>query len=146
MTIRDRGSIMEISNRPDQYLEDDQLDKTAIEASPVAVRSDLGKDPWHLFMWDAAQQVVKVLHMGAAKYTARNWEKGMDWSRCYSSAQRHMIKWWQLREDNDKESGLNHLAHAAWNILALLAYQLRGGIHKANDDRPSTYISMEIEQ
>jgi len=120
----------------DQYTEDDQPTTEEIEASPVAVRADSGKNPWSLFMWDAAQEVVKVLKMGADKYSARNWEKGMQWSRCYDSAQRHLYAWFQEHEDRDKESGLLHLGHAAWNILVLLSYQLRGGKHLKNDDRP----------
>lgn len=123
-------------NNKDQYTEDNRPTIEEIETSTVAVRADSGKDPWSLFMWDAAREVVKVLKMGAKKYSARNWEKGMDWSRCYDSAQRHLYAWFQGREDNDSESGLNHLAHAAWNILVLLSYQLRGGIHLKNDDRP----------
>lgn len=120
----------------DQYTEDNQPTAEEIEASPVAVRADSGKDPWNLFMWDAAREVVRVLKMGAEKYTARNWEKGMKYSRCYDSAQRHLYAWFQEGEDHDKESGLLHLAHAAWNILVLLSYQLRGGKHLKNDDRP----------
>ena len=45
----------------DQYTEDNQPTNEEIEASPVAVRADSGKDPWSLFMWDAAKEVVKVL-------------------------------------------------------------------------------------
>lgn len=121
---------------PDQVTEEEGMTKEQVEASDVAVRFDKGKVPWRLFMWDAAQEVVNVLDMGAEKYSERNWEKGMKWSRCYDSAQRHLYSWFQKRENNDKESGLNHLAHAAWNILVLLAYQLRGGKHLENDDRP----------
>lgn len=120
----------------DQYSEDNRPSTEEIKASPVAVRADSGKDPWALFMWDAAREVVRVLKMGAEKYSARNWEKGMKWSRCYDSAQRHLYSWFQEGKDRDSESGLLHLAHAAWNILVLLAYQLRGGKHLANDDRP----------
>lgn len=118
------------------YTEDDRPDKTIIEQANSGMRFNLGKIPWNLFMWDAAEQVVKVLQMGAEKYSARNWEKGMSWEETYAAAQRHLIKWFQYHEDIDKESGLNHLAHAAWNILVLLSYQLRGGRHRDNDDRP----------
>lgn len=61
-----------------------------------------------------------------------NWYKGMDWSRCFNSLQRHLFAYWK-GEDLDKESGLPHLAHAACNIIFLLDYQLRG--LKEYDDR-----------
>ena len=132
---RNRGEVMKESE--DQYTEDDKPTTEEIKKSTVAVRADSGKDPWHLFMWDAARVVVQVLGMGAEKYSERNWEKGMKWSRCYNSAQRHLYAWFQEHEDYDKESGLLHLGHAAWNILVLLAYQIRGGFHVENDDRPN---------
>ena len=121
---------------PDAATDSNPLTKDVIAASPVGVRNDVGKDPWHLFMWDAAHEVVRVLQMGAAKYTERNWEKGMKWSRVYNSLQRHLYSWYQEGENYDKESGLHHLAHASWNVLVLLAYSIRGGFHNQNDDRP----------
>jgi Domain of unknown function (DUF5664) len=99
-------------------------------------KNDEGKDPWELLPWDAVEQVVKVLKHGRKKYDARNWEKGMAWSRLHGAANRHLNpQWFQGREDFDEESGLYHLAHAACDILFLIAYQLRGiGL----DDRPGT--------
>lgn len=67
------------------------------------------------------------------KYPPRNWERGMLWSRCYNSLMRHTLAW-QAGEDKDAESGLHHMAHVAWNALALLSYYLRG---IGSDDRPS---------
>ena len=63
---------------------------------------------------------------------ARNWEKGMDWSRLYAAALRHLTAWWR-GNDIDHESGLPHLAHALCCINFLLAYELRG---MGRDDRP----------
>jgi hypothetical protein len=107
-----------------------------IEVSKVGVRNNLGKPPWHLFMWDAAEEVVNVLAHGRLKYAARNWEKGLSWSETFDSAVRHMKKWYYQHQDLDEDSGLHHLAHAAWNILALLSFSLWGGKHLENDDRP----------
>lgn len=92
---------------------------------------DAGKLPWHLLPPDALDAVLRVLDYGADKYGARNWEKGMDWSRPFSALMRHMWAWWR-GEDADSETGESHLAHAACCILFLLAYHIRGA---GNDDR-----------
>jgi hypothetical protein len=78
------------------------------------------------------EEVLKVLSYGANKYSERNWEKGMDWSRAFSAMMRHMWAWW-AGEDHDGETGLSHLAHAACCVLFLLAYSKR---FDGYDDRP----------
>jgi len=106
-------------------------------AAPVVVdnggvKHDQEKDPWHLVPWDAIREVVKVLKFGATKYAPRNWERGMDYHRCFRATINHMTAWWD-GEDNDPETGISHLAHAACNCLFLMAYKLRGiGV----DNRP----------
>lgn len=96
------------------------------------VKADTGKPQYHLLPLDAVELVTNVLQAGAEKYSERNWEKGMDWSRPYNALMRHMFAWWQGNKD-DKETNLPHLAHAACNALFLLAYTLR---QKGCDDRP----------
>lgn len=99
-----------------------------------ARKDDNGKAPWHLFPWDAAEQVVLVLKFGASKYAERNWEKGIVYSRVFAATQRHLKAWFQDREDIDKDSGLPHLACAACEVLFALAFHVRGMRHI--DDRP----------
>lgn len=89
-------------------------------------RDDHGKTRWELMAWDALEQVARVSTMGAKKYAPRNWEKGMLYSRVIGSMHRHYIRWWVYGEKVDEESGLPHLAHMAWNALAILTYELRG--------------------
>lgn len=74
--------------------------------------------PWALGM---------VLTRGAIKYADRNWERGMAWSYMIGSTLRHVFKF-ICGERYDKESGNHHLAHAAWNCLALMSYDIRGSI------------------
>lgn len=89
------------------------------------VRLDLLPPEWITALGD-------VMTQGAEKYAERNWEAGMDWSHCYASAMRHLLKFWN-GGDIDEESGLPHVTHAAWNCLALLSYSL----HKPEfDNRP----------
>ena len=96
-----------------------------------ARKFDDGKLRWHLFPWSAAKEVVRVLMFGAEKYGAWNWTKGMDWTRPYDAAVRHMNAW-LAGETHDPETGINHLAHAACNMLFLLSYSLTG---TGRDDR-----------
>jgi hypothetical protein len=79
--------------------------------------------------WETA--LAEVMSAGAVKYADRNWEKGLSWSRRYGSMRRHMNAFW-AGEDYDKETGLPHLAHAAWNALALLTFMRT---HPEFDDR-----------
>jgi hypothetical protein len=97
------------------------------------IKKDLGKLRWSLLPYDALAEVVKVLQFGAEKYDARNWEKGMDWSRVFDAEMRHKIARWQHREDLAEDSQLLHAAHEACNSLFQLAYILR---QKGKDDRP----------
>jgi len=96
-------------------------------------KKDDGKDPWHLLAWDVTREVVKVLAFGTKKYEPRNWEKGILYSRCYAAGMRHFTAWWE-GEENDPETGLNHLAHLMCCVMFLLAYRLRG--MNNFDDRP----------
>ena len=106
---------------------------------PQGIKHDQGKDPWHLFPWDAARGVVKVLGFGASKYASRNWELGMDWERVYRAAINHLTKWWLKVDDGkgpgvDADTGYSHLWHAGCCVFFLIAYELRGvGV----DSRPS---------
>jgi hypothetical protein len=77
------------------------------------------------------EDIAAVLTYGAKKYKPNNWRKGMRWGKAFAAALRHLWAWWK-GEDNDKESGLSHLAHAATEILFLLEY---GRTHKELDDR-----------
>lgn len=83
------------------------------------------KARWDLLPFDAVDEVVKVLTHGAGKYGDRNWEKGMKWSRILAATFRHLVAF-ARGQRRDPETGLHPLAHAACDILFLLAYELRG--------------------
>ena len=99
-----------------------------------AMKYDGEKVRLDLLPADPIIDVGKVLTYGARKYTAENWRKGLAWSRCYGAALRHLLAW-HKGETNDPETGLNHLAHAACEILFLLEFTRT---HLELDDRPST--------
>lgn len=96
------------------------------------VKYDQQKIRWDLVPYDAVNEIAKVLTFGAAKYEARNWEKGMDWSRAFGALQRHLTRWFH-GQNKDKETKLTHLANAGCCLFFLLAWELR---QVGNDDRP----------
>lgn len=79
-------------------------------------------------------QLARVAGMGADKYAAFNYLKGYDWSLSFNAMMRHALLFW-AGEDRDPESGLPHMAHAAWMALSLVSFLERGAGH---DDRPPT--------
>lgn len=65
------------------------------------------------------EEVARAYGYGLSKYGESNWMKGYKWGYSYGACQRHLNAFWR-GEDHDKESGLMHLAHAAWHCLALM--------------------------
>ncbi len=80
------------------------------------IRHDLVA-PW------ALEQIARVYTYGTIKYDDDNWWKGLRWKKdVFGCIIRHIWAWFR-GEINDDESGLHHLAHAAWNCLALMEYE-----------------------
>jgi hypothetical protein len=102
------------------------------QRNEAALNYDGGKLRYDLIPADALDELAKVYTAGAEKYADRNWEAGMSWSRAFGSLMRHAWAWMR-GEDIDSESGLPHMAHAAFRCLQLLAYAKRG---VGGDDRP----------
>ena len=72
----------------------------------------------------ALSRVAEVTTFGAAKYTPNGWLSVPSASERYTDAlYRHLLA--HPNDKNDPESGIEHLAHAAWNLLAILELQLR---------------------
>ena len=84
-----------------------------------------------------------VLTYGAKKYDAENWRAGIMYKRIYGGIMRHMLAWFN-GEDNDPESGLPHLSHAACGLMFLITYTDHEGSYGKNfDDRPNMGTSPE---
>jgi len=77
------------------------------------------------------EEVARVYGFGAAKYERANWLKGYRWSLSLSALLRH-VSAFRRGESLDAESGLHHLAHAAFHLFALMEYERRG---LGKDDR-----------
>lgn len=70
-------------------------------------------------MSNALLHVVAVGTYGAEKYEPDSWKR-VDPKRYRDALYRHYL----AGDGEDEESGLSHLAHAAWNALALLEFKL----------------------
>lgn len=96
-----------------------------------AVKHDMGKTRFDLIPGDSLEWLAKIYTFGAQKYEDENWRKGMSWKRIFGAIMRHSWAWFR-GEDLDPESGLPHLAHAAWGFFTLLHYS---EYRKEYDDR-----------
>lgn len=93
------------------------------------VKDDAGKQMAGLMVRDFANAlgaVADVTTFGAQKYAPSNWLHVHGARDRYTDALfRHLLA--RARgEIIDNESGLSHLSHAAWNILALIELDMRG--------------------
>jgi|TARA_B110000503_G_scaffold131889_1_gene207166 hypothetical protein len=99
------------------------------------MKYDLNKAPLALVPPEALLQIADVLGFGANKYGVNNWRKdgeNTEWSRTYSSIQRHLNAFWS-GEDLDSESGMSHIAHATTQLIILMVHMQDG--HTNMDDR-----------
>lgn len=102
------------------------------EEEPEGTKHDENKLRYDLIPPNALKEVIKVLTLGASKYGAYNWNKGIKFSRLYAATQRHLQAWHSL-EDKDPETGISHLAHAMCSLLFLLSFHKTD--RKELDDR-----------
>lgn len=114
------------------------MKKEDIEKSKVGLRFDGGKIRHDLLEPFAINELAKVFTAGANKYSDNNWMKGMPWSKMIGCMKRH-INAFERGEDFDPETGLYHLAHAAWNAMGLISFYKH---HPEFDDRMHRYLTM----
>ena len=108
--------------------------------SDKALRYDEGKpEMWYWLMWPrAAEAFARVCEYGAKKYDELNFTKGGKEDKEYlSAAIRHLLAHmkyvitgnsqyaYDLDDGDVKGSGCLHLAHAMWNIMMLLDYNMK---------------------
>jgi len=95
-----------------------------VKADGAGERKDTGKTRVDLIPPDALYELGKVYEVGARKYSIRNWERGMLWSKIIGPLMRHLFKF-MAGHERDPETGMRHSAMIAWNAIALLTYELR---------------------
>lgn len=126
----DRGLEMEPQKLPPMHGPIIMADGTVLTPRE-GVKFDQNKRRVDLVPTEAINALADILTAGAAKYGEHNWRKGMDWSRVYGAAQRHLLAFWG-GDDIDEESGMPHLWHALTNIAFLVSYQ---AMSVGRDDR-----------
>lgn len=93
---------------------------------------DGGKLQYGLLPPNALEATVDILTFGAEKYEPDNWKWVPDAKRRYFDAlQRHLWAW-KKGEQNDQETGKNHLAHALCCLMFLYEHDT---IDFSNDDK-----------
>lgn len=102
-----------------------QPPETAPAVDGGGLRYNAGKRDYSLIPTDALAYLADLFTLGALKYEARNWERGMKYSDMIKSLDRHWNAF-KSGEDRDPESTLYHAVHITWNAMAILTYQLRG--------------------
>lgn len=106
--------------------------RSAVPLEPIGRKDDLGKLRFDLVPARSLEDLVRIYTYGAQKYADRNWEKGIEWSRVFAAMMRHLWAFWS-GETLDPESGMPHMAHAAWGCFTLLEY---ARTHNELDNRP----------
>lgn len=84
-----------------------------------------GKLRWDLLPLDVIEKVVEIYTFGAKKYKENSWQNLPDGYRRYKAALFRHITAYEKGEVYDSESGCMHLAHAAWNAIAMLYFGMK---------------------
>ncbi len=103
----------------------------SVEADGGGLRFNDGKPRYDLIPPEFMDALATHYGRGAAKYQDRNWERGMNWSKCFASLMRHAWSWMR-GQDFDPENGTHHMVAVAWNAIAIYTYATR---NIGTDDR-----------
>ena len=96
-----------------------------------AMKHDDGKLQYSLLIDEFIDELTEVRMMGSQKYEKWDWMNGLEYSRYMDAIRRH-LRAFNIGEDEDRESGLSHLAHIACSCMFLYTFQKTG---KGTDDR-----------
>lgn len=83
------------------------------------------KPRWDLLPLDVIEKVVEIYTFGAKKYKENSWQNLPNGYQRYKAALFRHITAYEKGEVYDSESGCMHLAHAAWNAIAMLYFGMK---------------------
>jgi hypothetical protein len=115
-----------------------------------ALRDNKGKDElsYILDIPEALKALSHVFRQGAKKYSRGNWQLGGKPDAEYLDAcMRHLTK--HVKEGPfDPETGALHLAHAIWNLAALIELNIepRVGVFNTTNTMDGTAPTLEVER
>ncbi len=95
-------------------------------------KNDTGKARFDLIPVRPLVALAELYAIGADKYEARNWERGLPPSRVFAAMQRHAWAW-HNGETHDPEDGQHHMSSVAWGAFALHELEVT---RPDLDDRP----------
>ena len=119
-------------DKTDEY--DEREEFTDPKLKGTNPKEAIGSDKMPLHLWPETASLLGCLGMleGALKYGRSNFrEAGVKASVYYDACRRHLNKWFE-GEEEDPDSGLDHLAHALACIAIIVDARAAG---KLNDDR-----------
>lgn len=105
-----------------------ERDPSGLDSHEPGAKLDAGKNRLGMVLGGfarALQEVGRVGTYGAEKYSPNGWRHVENGEQRYlDAAYRHLLAD-AAGECIDEGSGLTHLSHAAWNILALTELRMR---------------------
>ena len=113
----------------------------------MATRDNTDKLRWSLIPVDAIEELLAVAESGARKYGKDNWQQPpyLTLDDIMDSLYRHIAAR-RTGEMFDGESMKFHMAHAMWNCMALLAYDLRGYFSDKLYVHDEPFVLPEVKQ
>lgn len=93
------------------------LESSVLYQSGALRSNDAVNERWDLITPAGLRRLAMTCAEGAKKYGERNWERGLPASDLLNHAIRHIYMY--LEGDTAED----HLAHAAWNILAVCHFE-----------------------
>ena len=135
-TIREEAAIRRLHDSGLGWLEDEARKLAARnverrDGDRRAARDNAGKVEYD-YIFDfptAVEAFCRVKEIGAAKYERDNWKAGGKPDREYISAMGRHIAEFKKGETFAGDTGCLHLAHAMWNIMALIELNYPGVTH-----------------
>jgi hypothetical protein len=101
------------------------LVKKSQNATTGGRKFDGGKLQYGLLPPLALKATVEILTFGAEKYEPDNWKNVPDSKRRYFDAMQRHLWAWKEGEQNDPETGKNHLAHAMCCLMFLYEHDVK---------------------
>jgi hypothetical protein len=94
-----------------------------MHVSSTGGKKELKNERFDLIDTPFLRELSKVCNFGAVikGYGEDNWRKGFEFKHSIAAMQRHLHCFIE-NHDRDEESGLHHLAHAAWHCMVLMEY------------------------
>lgn len=137
VTTQDHGvlypipSEIKLVNRPEDLYPgevacvDEKTGQVTMTPAPGGTKHDQNKPDLSLLPLPALVSTTRALEYGAKKYGRHNFYNGFTSERLIGAALRHIFAW-NEGEDNDPESGVSHLGHAAATLAMLLTIEKEG--------------------